>query len=419
LIPEEQYGFLRGKSTLQAVDVLLNFVSVALDSPRRPVYGVFIDFRKAFDSISRNRILDVLIELNVTGSILVLLNDILQSNMFAVFDGLQYSNLITQNTGVPQGDSMSPLLFVLVTVRLINGIRNQFPDVHVLMYADDAILYSYSISSLQDALGYFTTLAANVDLRINTDKTKCIKFRRGGRLACHDVLKLGNEMLEFVSTFTYLGVTLSSSGKCFTAHINSRVHKAIICAVSEIRNPRVLSVNAAIQLFYLKVAPIASYGVQIIWQFLTTANLHMLDRVKSMFLKRMLGVARTSRNRLVYLLTGCTTFIESLRRMYNLPITLAYEQYVSDLEEKYACIDADFFQTPAMLQLQWREPHQKLRHVLTRYSMHGFHFKICLNSYFHEASELCRCRFCGLVCEQYHFLKCHCNPLTLSAVAKE
>jgi hypothetical protein len=416
-IPHEQFGFLRHRSTLDAIEVLLTFVRENLAFPRNPVYAVYIDYRKAFDSVDRRYIIKTLIEMNVTGPILRLISEIMSYNLVSVFDGLQCSRPFIQNTGVPQGDSMSPILFVLITVGLINYVKNMFPGVSILMFADDAVLYSTTLEPLQNALNYVSMKSRMMNLDINVEKTKCMKFRNGGRLARNDTILLNGRPLDFVSEFTYLGVTLTTSGMSFTKHVRERSRKAVICAMSSIKNPRTLSIETALKLFELKVAPIATYGLKLIWEFLTLDNLFMLDRVKCVFLKRLLSVSPYSRNRLVYLIVGCPTFIEDLQRLFNLPATPVFNSFLQEYDEKFAEIDPVFYSTPVMTQQLWREPMATQRHVVTRHGVHGFHFRICINQVFHDANENCICMFCDSLCTQYHFLSCQANPMSLSSVA--
>ena len=53
LISDSQFGFRKGKSTVDALFVLLNVVHKFLNENKR-LYCVFVDFKKAFDSVYRN-----------------------------------------------------------------------------------------------------------------------------------------------------------------------------------------------------------------------------------------------------------------------------------------------------------------------------------------------------------------------------
>ena len=45
-------------------------------------------------------------------------------------------------------------------------------------------------------------------LAINTAKTKAIKFRRGGKITNAEHFKLAGEKVEYVTSFSYLGIVL-------------------------------------------------------------------------------------------------------------------------------------------------------------------------------------------------------------------
>ena len=52
-IPEQQFGFRRGRSTLHAVRCLQQDIEEALRLPRRRLHVIFIDFSKAFETVNR------------------------------------------------------------------------------------------------------------------------------------------------------------------------------------------------------------------------------------------------------------------------------------------------------------------------------------------------------------------------------
>ena len=126
-----------------------------------------------------------------------------------------------------------------------------------------------------------------------------------GRMSKHDRLKINGAEIKFVNSFTYLGLTITTTGRSFAKHIIERPRKALLAATS-IRSPTKLSLKTALALFDLKILPSAAYGVPLIWDKLTESDLVVLDRVKTTFRKQVMGVHRTARNRKVYLLAGCS-----------------------------------------------------------------------------------------------------------------
>jgi hypothetical protein len=286
-----------------------------------------------------------------------------------------------------------------------------------MMFADDIVVYAANRDAVQSAVNFIKNWAQDVRLSINIEKTKAMKFRKGGRLARDDVILIDGVVIEFVQSFTYLGVTIPSNGKSFHEHISSRVTAALKCAYGDVKNPSRLSLSTAIKLFDLKISPIATYAIPIIWKYLSVTDLFTLDRVKTMFLKRVLCVARNSKNRLVYLLAGCSSLIEKLQKTFGLESTPAYLNFMTAREVRSMEVDNEFYLTPALLDRSWQSPLYSSRHIFTRYSIHGFHHIICQRRNFHLADSECLCQFCNLPCSQYHVLSCGQLSMSLRAIA--
>lgn len=275
------------------------------------------------------------------------------------------------------------------------------PLVKVLKYADDLVLYSTSRFHLQQALGTLASYVNEVGLTINSKKTEAMKFRRGGRLAARDKLTLAGQNVEFVNNFTYLGITLSTTGTSFTKHIEERSRKALMAAAA-IKDPQKLSLSTALALFDLKVAPVASYGIERVWKHLSLQNLVTLDRAKSFFLKRVLCLHRSTKNRLVYLLADSTNLVDDICLRFALPETPAYKEFTQLRDAKRASIEPEFFETPAMKTTHWKGINVDTRHLLTRHAIHGFHHDYCTTETFHEPHRDCLCKRCHEGCSRYH-----------------
>jgi hypothetical protein len=53
VLPEEQFGFRRGRSTSLAAGSLLQYIRTELEKPRGKVYAVFMDYSNGFDQVNR------------------------------------------------------------------------------------------------------------------------------------------------------------------------------------------------------------------------------------------------------------------------------------------------------------------------------------------------------------------------------
>ena len=377
----------------------------ALEKPGQPLFAVFVDYKAAFDSAPRSTILQILADVGVPDKFLSLLTAILQSNNIRIDDGVAELPPFSQTTGVAQGDNLSPLLFSVLLKDLPTRIRGQRDLVKVILYADDLVIYGGSRFQIQQALARLHTASIDLGLTINKEKTVAMKFRRGGRAAADDNLRLEGSSLVYVNKFSYLGLLLSPNGHSFRRHISERCRKALI-AISTINKPQLLSVETAIRLFDLKIAPIASYGVSIIWNDLTAACFEDLNRLKAAYLKRVLGLHRTARNRLAYLLVDTPLFSEELRSRFDQPATPCDSDSLASWEQKFDEIDPEFYNTGAMQDGAWKGLNRQNRHIVTRYAVHGFHHSLCGTTGYHEPNEACRCIRCGLRCTKYHASLC-------------
>ena len=152
-----------------------------------------------------------------------------------------------------------------------------------------------------------------------------MKFRRGGRLARDEQFHFRGQALEITNSYEYLGVIFQTG--CFTRHKQSKVQKCASATYS-ISNLQKLSLNVALKPFVTKIQPIRTYAIPTIWEHLTVANPHSIDKVIATYLRRVLGLPRNTQNRLVHLLVGTNFLMEQVARDYNVPATSNYQAYL-------------------------------------------------------------------------------------------
>ena len=90
---------------------------------------------------------------------------------------------------------------------------------------------------------------------VNIGKTKVMKFRRGGSLKITDTFKYNADTLEVINKFTYLGITLQTTGTTFTEHIEKRLSQLFL-EMYRLKDIHTLSIQTALKLFYMKLSPI-------------------------------------------------------------------------------------------------------------------------------------------------------------------
>ena len=405
MLPPEQYGFRQGRGTSTPIRILKEEIQDALSTPKGHMYGLFIDFRKAFDCVNRTLLTTKLKEqFGVQGLTLGLIRAILSWNELLVHDGFSLSDPITQHRGVQQGDSLSPTLFILYVADLADRIREA--GVRFLFYADDLVLISRDRAPIQKALSVIEEWCQENGIDLNVDKTKAVKFRRGGRLCNDDSLKFGRRAVEFVSAYEYLGVTFQSR-LTFTEHVSKKKRKAlsITAAIKELRQ---VSITCANKIFAMKILPSIIYGLDVISENLTLPQLLTLDQAKTAFWRKVLGVHKCSSATMVHEMVNSPTLTEDLKSRGYVINDNVWKLYMEQKEDRLMNLCCRRYTDAPVFQFdEWKRSGEKNRHFFTRASIHGFHHLLCSSIDCFDPQDGCVCQFCEeSASDLYHLEVC-------------
>ena len=408
-LPDQQFGFRRGKSTSQAINILTDKIQENL-SKRTPLYAVFVDFRKAFPSVDRSLLIPKLAKLGVRGRVLGLIASCLRYNKLVVTDGLRQTNDINQHRGLPEGDTLAPTEYLAFAKDLADDLEATKGS-EFLMFADDLVIYSRKLSDVQRALDALEKWCKENRVTVNTRKTKAMKFRGGGRLCLTDMLTYNGNALEFVNEYTYLGITLQTSMKSFSKHVIQKKKKAL-SAISALKYLPLTSLSTAKKIFQSKIRPIAEYSLKGIAKYMTTANLLQLDKIKSAFYKKALGLHASVSSTFALALCSEKQYSEQLiDENYDFRSEVI-DAYNDNIEDRFlACTAKKFTDGPAFQRNDWMERNRKDRHLTTRATFHGFHHLLCMTSCYDPAAlredSTCTCRICQTHnIDRYHLLAC-------------
>ena len=112
-ISEFQFGGLPGTSAVQALIYLLHKWHSAMRTPGKVIRIVFLDFRKAFDLVDHNKLLETFTGIGVRPALVCWFASYLHGrSQFTSFQGEQ-SDLRKIRGGVPQGSKLGPIAFIL------------------------------------------------------------------------------------------------------------------------------------------------------------------------------------------------------------------------------------------------------------------------------------------------------------------
>lgn len=208
VITNSQFGFRKHCSTELA---LLTQKEIILRNFERNhlTLGVFIDFSKAFDSISHEILARKLYRYGIRGNALALLTSYLEDRFQRVAVNYSISSARKIKYGVPQGSILGPLLFNLY----INDIVSLSSDATFIIYADDTSLFFSGtkgdtlVANANVVLRKICVWANSNSLKINATKTKAVLFRpRNRKIVLTSSIMLASETIEMSSVVKTLGV---------------------------------------------------------------------------------------------------------------------------------------------------------------------------------------------------------------------
>ena len=135
VIHPNQYGFRQNLSTTHAMLDIMSKINNHMIKNKFTVL-IFLDLRKAFDTISHDILLKNLFRYGIRGVVYNLLKSYLTERKQFVYINGSYSTTKAIQYGVPQGSNLGPILFSIY----VNDIFNIF-DFTPVLYADDTCLY--------------------------------------------------------------------------------------------------------------------------------------------------------------------------------------------------------------------------------------------------------------------------------------
>ncbi|XP_055960165.1 uncharacterized protein LOC130014981 [Mercurialis annua] len=118
VISENQFGFIKGRSTYDCHMIASEIIHL-IKRCKEKVFLFKLDFRKAFDTISWQFILQMLQRMNFDSKWIIWISACFESaQLYVLLNGFPSDNFFMEN-GVRQGDPISPMLFVLAVESLI------------------------------------------------------------------------------------------------------------------------------------------------------------------------------------------------------------------------------------------------------------------------------------------------------------
>ncbi len=305
-----QSGFRKNYRTNDNIFVLRSLIEKQKQARQKggsgKLYCCFVDFKKAFDTVPRALLWQVLEDLGVQGRVLDIIKSMYAHDSAAVRTSEGLSEIFRCLMGVKQGCPLSPALFGLY----VDGLEKHrletadidAPDLcgilaPLLLYADDIILMSTSPEGLQRQLDALASFCELRQLTVNLSKTKVVIFE-ARKSDCKEFVFSGTTV-ERHDEYRYLGFVFHATKNM--AHGVEYLVAAAKKAVHAMRRRCIslhLSDPATIcKLFDILVLPILSYSCEV-WAVNPKVGAKA-EMVHRQFLKQLLGVRKSTTTHIV------------------------------------------------------------------------------------------------------------------------
>ncbi len=253
VLPDSQCGFRCRRSCTDMIFSVRQLAEKFIEH-RTKAFCVFIDLKKAYDSVPRDGLWKVLHRLGVPRKLINIIRSF-HTNMSTCLrlDGV-LSDPIGVENGLRQGCCMAPVLFNLymcavvevwcsrmaefsdevgVKVRfecdgqLLRKPRQNIPVARITegQFADDSVLFALTRTGMEIAVTTLNDVAADFGLTVSFSKTKFMAMGCDITAADCTPLPVARSVVDPVSEFRYLGSLVDNSGRC-SADIRSRVAAA-------------------------------------------------------------------------------------------------------------------------------------------------------------------------------------------------
>lgn len=222
-IEDEQAAFMPGRQTNDNICIIRNIIERSLQSGEETILA-FIDLRAAFDSIEREVVWNCLEEINIPKSLIQIIRSTYNRVKGKVQIAGTRSDEFEWKKGIKQGDSLSPLLFIIIMNKLIRKTRERTKQLQTiigyqrlepmkleaLMYADDIVLIADSKKKIQRLIDIWVEEIEMLKMEVNIEKSKIMiineREQDNTQIKCKDI------KLEEVTTFEYLGSIITNDG---------------------------------------------------------------------------------------------------------------------------------------------------------------------------------------------------------------
>jgi hypothetical protein len=289
-----QFGFRQGCSTDDAIFIARRLLEVARAQRHGKITMLALDWRKAFDSINVDSLIDALRRFGIPHPILNLLRTFLRNRTFSVKECGVTSALHHQQSGISQGCTLSPLLFIIaMTVLLHDAVEDlgaaakaayRCGDLGEIVYADDTLLYGSIDAPVTEYLRAVQGAGRRYGLELHTQKFQLLSTDPACRVFTTEGVRI-----PLKSSMEYLGAILTADGSnCLELNRRIGAAKGDFVSLCKIWSHSSLTWRGKLRIFSAVVESKLMYALARLT--FTVADLRRLDGFQNRCIRKIIGV---------------------------------------------------------------------------------------------------------------------------------
>lgn len=321
LLINEQSGFRKSHSCETSLNMVIANWKEEIEKGNK-VVAVFLDLKRAFETIDRRRLINKLGSFGIQGTALNWIKDYLTNRRQKTSFKNEESEEREVTLGVPQGSVLGPLLFILYMndIASINHVSkiNLFADDTLISVAESSV--ELAVNKINSELRIFNEWFHVNKLKLNTLKTKAMIISAKSLTCLSSNIVIDDVIIECVSEIKYLGVIIDSR-LSFKRHVDFIVKKVAkkIGFLGRIRNK--LSVWARIMVYKTIISPHFEYCATVLF----LANAGDIDRLQKLQNRAMRIILQCNKYARVTAMLQALQWLSVEQRIYLNTLTLIYK----------------------------------------------------------------------------------------------
>ncbi|POS82312.1 hypothetical protein EPUL_005208, partial [Erysiphe pulchra] len=294
LLDDSQIGGRLKKSAINATLLLTSEIQTN-KKHNLLTLTLFIDVKGAFDHVAKNQLLGILKEYGLPINLISWFASFLSDRELRLAFDCQCEEFSKIETGIPQGNPVSPILFLIYIKNLFESRAVKF-----ISYMDDICIIASSksirknIKILKREASHIYALGTNNAIDFDLAKNELVHFSRSKEAKNRTMALPNGDIISPKTLVRWLGIWFDPL-LSFSQHIAIRATQATNAFYRLARlahTERGLSPSALRQIYLACVTSVSDYGSVVWWKGQSAVVIH-LQKIQNKAIRKILGAFRT------------------------------------------------------------------------------------------------------------------------------